>query len=274
MYPPIKILFAVDFSERARALAPAVRELAKLCDAEVNVLHTVELGPHHPYENEASQAREKLDALISEDLKGCNIVVHITPGDPASKIVEIARSGGADLIMMPTRGRGLFHIPVIGSVTARVLHDAPCPVWTDAQRRDVAAYPQHGIRTVVCAVDLGSRSSVVLGLAARVAEFWEASLRLVHVMEFSPKADWTQERRAQMTPVVEGQLKQLAEEAGGRPIIEALDGSPIEEVLAAAERCHADLIVVGRTLVLEDEVHEGATSYGIVAGSHCPVLSV
>ncbi len=47
-----------------------------------------------------------------------------------------------------------------------------------------------------------------------------------------------------------------------------------EEVIDAAARCQADLIVVGRTQVLEDERQANSTAYGIIAGSHCPVLSV
>jgi nucleotide-binding universal stress UspA family protein len=277
MFPPKKIVFAVDFSERAGTMARRVRELAQQCDAEVKVLHTVEFDPRDSFAAKATEAREKLDALIREELVGCDVVVHLTPGDPASTIVDIARSGSSDLIMMPTHGHGVFLRAVLGSVTAKVLHGAPCPVWTSAHQQTRPAYQEHGIKTILCAVDLGPRSSVLLQAAVQAAQFWQAGMRLVHVMELShpsTKADWTQERRDQITSAVEGQLRRLAEGTGGRPIIEALDGSPIKEVIDAAQRCHADLIVVGRTQVLEDVAQQSSTAYGIIAGSHCPVLSV
>jgi nucleotide-binding universal stress UspA family protein len=277
MFPPKKIMFAVDFSERARTMARTVRELAQRCDAEVKVLHTLEFGPRDSYDTKAAEAREKLDALISEELVGCDLVVHLTPGDPANTIVDTARSGSTDLIMLPTRGHGAFLRPVLGSVTAKVLHNAPCPVWTSAHQQTRPDYQEHGIKTILCAVDLGSRSSLVLHTAVQAAQLWQAGLRLAHVMELShpsTKADWTPGRRDQITSAVEGQLRQLAEGTGGRPIVEVLAGSPIKEVTDAAERCHADLIVVGRTQVLEDEAQSNSTAYGIIAGSHCPVLSV
>ena len=277
MFPPKKIVFAVDFSELTRTLARAVRQLAEQCDAEVTVLHVFELDPHEAYGVKQAETREKLDALISEHLAGCNLVVHLTPGDPARTIVEVARAGSADLIMMSTAGHGVLLRSMVGSITAKVLHDAPCPVWTRARQQTRPAYQEHGIKNVFCAVDLGSRSSLVLHAAAQMAQLWQAGLRLAHVIELtnpSTKADWTPESRDQITSAVEGQLRQLAEETGGSPIIEVLNGSPMKEVIDASGRCHADLIVVGRTQVLEDEATPSSTAYGIVAGSHCSVLSV
>jgi nucleotide-binding universal stress UspA family protein len=44
----------------------------------------------------------------------------------------MARESAFDLIMMPTRGRGRFRAALLGSVTAKVLHDSACAVWTAA----------------------------------------------------------------------------------------------------------------------------------------------
>lgn len=258
-------------------MARTVRELAQQCDAEVKVLHTLTLGPRDAHDAKAAEAREKLNALISEDLAGCNVVVHLAPGDPASTIVSVARQGSSDLVMMPTRGHGAFVRSLLGSVTADVLHNAPCPVWTSAHRQTDQAYQKHGIKTILCAADLSSRSSLVLQTAMQAAQLCQAEVRLMHVMELShspTKAGWTPERRDQMTSAVEKQLRQLADGLGGGSVIEVLEGSPIKEVIDAAQRCHADLLVVGRTQVLEDEGRANSTAYGIIADSHCPVLSV
>ena len=204
-------------------------------------------------------------------------MVHVTPGDPASVIVHVARNAKSDLIMMPTHGHGVFLRSALGSVTAKVLHNAPCPVWTSAHQQRSPGYQEHGIRTILCAVDLGAHSSSVLRTAGEAARLWSASLRLVHVMEIgepSTKADWTPERRDQATSVVEGQLRRLAEETGENPIIEVLVGSPVNEVIDAAGRCQADLIVVGRTQAATADAQPSSTAYGIIAGSQQPVLSV
>jgi nucleotide-binding universal stress UspA family protein len=277
MFPAKKILFPVDFSEPAGTMARTVRELAKQCNAEVQVLHTLELDPGDSCAAKMAEASEKLDSLISKHLADCNLVVHLIPGAPASTIVDVARKVVVDLIMMPTSGHGVFARALLGSVTARVLHDAPCPVWTTAPQKPRPAYQDHGIKTILCAVDLSSRSSLVLRTAVQAAQFWQAQVRLTHVMELSrssTKADWTPERRDEITAAVEGKLGELAQGAGGIPLVEVLHGSPVREVIDAAERCHADLIVVGRTQVVEDEANPNSTAYGIIAGSHRPVLSV
>jgi hypothetical protein len=65
-----------------------------------------------------------------------NIGCLIDEGDPGSRIVETARASDVDLIMMPTRGRGSVRSALLGSVTAKVLHDAACAVWTAGAYRD------------------------------------------------------------------------------------------------------------------------------------------
>jgi len=278
MLPPRKILFAADLSEGSRRLARTVCRLAQRSNAEVEVLHTFELGPHDAYAAKADEAGQEMSALIAGELADCNVALHLVPGDPARAIVDMARKGGADLIMMPTRGQSVWDRSLTGSITARVLHDAPCPVWTSTGRHtNRAAHRDHGIKTILCAVDFGPRSALVLHAAMQVAQWWQASVRLANVIEItnrSTQADWTRESRDQITADVERQLRQLAEGVGGEPIIEVLAGSPVTEVTHAAERCHADLIVLGRTQVLEGEARPSSTAYDIIAASHCAVLSV
>lgn len=48
-------------------------------------------------------------------------------GDPASEILELAREG-CDLIVMGRRGRGRMAKALLGSVSEKVLKEAPCPV--------------------------------------------------------------------------------------------------------------------------------------------------
>ena len=48
--------------------------------------------------------------------------------NPPIRIVSYAREHTIDLIMMPTHGYGPFRSLLIGSVTAKVLHDIELPV--------------------------------------------------------------------------------------------------------------------------------------------------
>ena len=92
---------------------------------------------------------EMLDSLLQEAEKGLaalksaaageglRVETHVLTGQPAHTIVEHARTGGFDLIVMGTHGRTGFSHLFVGSVAERVVRRAPCPVLTvrDTTRR-------------------------------------------------------------------------------------------------------------------------------------------
>jgi nucleotide-binding universal stress UspA family protein len=51
-----------------------------------------------------------------------------TAGGAAHAIADAAREAGADLIVVGTRGQGPVPGLLLGSVTHRLLHVAPCPI--------------------------------------------------------------------------------------------------------------------------------------------------
>ena len=55
-------------------------------------------------------------------------VVHGTNIDPADLIAGVAKDVDADVIVVGTRGHGRVAGMLLGSVTQRLLHVAPCPV--------------------------------------------------------------------------------------------------------------------------------------------------
>ena len=54
--------------------------------------------------------------------------VHALTGEPDAAIAAFARSSGADLVAMATRGRGAMHHLVLGSVALRTAHLSEVPV--------------------------------------------------------------------------------------------------------------------------------------------------
>ncbi len=103
----------------------------------------------------------------------------VVEGPAAACIVERAATMEAPLIMMPTRGHTRFRQLLLGSVTAAVLHDAACPVWTDAHTEDGPELT--GVyNSMVCAIDMGPRTPGVLQTSIEFSSHFGASLHVVH----------------------------------------------------------------------------------------------
>jgi nucleotide-binding universal stress UspA family protein len=59
---------------------------------------------------------------------------HMMEERPADAILDIAERKGADLIVVGSRGRGLGGRALLGSVSTRVVHHAPCAVFIAGDR--------------------------------------------------------------------------------------------------------------------------------------------
>jgi len=59
---------------------------------------------------------------------GYAVETRVEIGRPASVLLDAARDGGADLIVVGSRGRGPIASMLLGSVSAEVSAHAPCPV--------------------------------------------------------------------------------------------------------------------------------------------------
>ena len=77
-------------------------------------------------------------ALLLRNFEGLRLRRVVYEGDPEAQIAAFAQAEDVQLIVMPTHGYGVFRRYLIGSVTAKVLHDVSCPVLTGAHidRRD------------------------------------------------------------------------------------------------------------------------------------------
>ena len=194
MQSPTRILLPLDFSERSAGAVRYGRVLASQFGAELILLHVVtppqlefgavEIGGSRLgdlYRDQVGAAGRALESFHAEELSGLNVRRTVLEGDPARRIVEFSHERAADLIVMPTHGYGTFRRFILGSNTAKVLHDADCPVWTGVHLDETQVEPVPQIKTVLCGVDLGSQSSKALCWAALFAQSFGARLVLLHV---------------------------------------------------------------------------------------------
>jgi nucleotide-binding universal stress UspA family protein len=266
------ILFPVDFSDRCRGAAHAVRAVARWFDAEVMPLHVIDSAATRSlHENLLHSARQAMDKLIASELTDCRVAPCVTTGDPAVRIVEHALNRRSTLIMMPTHGYGALHRFLLGSVTAKVLHDAACPVWTSAHLESWPVMDKVALRSILCGMDFGPRSSVALQCASQLAEEFHANLTVAHAISlFDTLYEW----RSQAAKAAEEKVRRMETELGVNAAVEIVDGSPAFALSEIAERLDADLVVIGRTHIAAKFAKLGTSAYAIIAHSPSPVLSV
>ncbi|MEO1815165.1 MAG: universal stress protein [Acetobacterium sp.] len=74
-------------------------------------------------------AAEFLDDIASAfDFSGIDLEKTVVTGEPSIEILDLARSEAFDLIVMGNRGMSKLKRFFTGSVTQRVIAEAPCPV--------------------------------------------------------------------------------------------------------------------------------------------------
>lgn len=70
--------------------------------------------------------RETVETFLGQTVKDTSHEITICQGDPADAIVQFAGETSPSLIVMPTHAHGKFRRFLLGSVTAKVLHDVEC----------------------------------------------------------------------------------------------------------------------------------------------------
>ena len=285
-----KILLPVEFTERCVGAARCAGFLAGHFHAELALLHVAtapyvaygEVNAYPPaadfYTERWEQQRRELDAFLSDAPAGLKVTRVLLDGEPARQIVDYAQKGCFDLIVMPTHGYGPVRRFLQGSVTARVLHDAKCAVWTGPHLEQAPDRTKLSVRRILCALDLGPESRAVLEWAAAMASEFAAELIILHVLpsstvtaggfRFDPR--WLGEAQREARRRI-AQL-QTETDAEGEIDIEVGDAAPTVRDVARLRQ--ADLLVIGRTQGSGVLSRLQASEFPIVREAPCPVVSV
>jgi nucleotide-binding universal stress UspA family protein len=279
------ILFPVDFSDRCAAVVPHVEAAARRFNASVTLLHMVEplVMPYGPIEtlvfpglqpaNLVVKAEKVLESFAGSAFEGIPVRRVVETGDPALRIAGLARDWGIEMIMMPTRGLGAFRAALLGSVTARILHDADCLVWTAAHVETLSMDRHIEWRRIICAVDLSPDSAHLIQAALYLNRTFGAIVRIAHAVpgEEAPSrrlsnAEFEKSRAAKTIQDI-----QMGEDTDFEVCIES---GEVSRIVARCVRRHdADLVLAGRGLDRGDTRLRSHT-YAIIRDAGCPVLSI
>ena len=230
-------LFAVKQASRLQQpegslLLVVAMSLAKAAQAGMAARHAAEL-----LQTEAEQAMEEAKQVVAAEGK-------IVNGDPATVLLSEAEH--ATLLALGSHGRRRAAGILLGTVAARMLHEAPCSVLISRPARDPDTWPQ----AVVAGVDGSAESELAVAAARSVASARGADLRLV-----SATTDQVDREAAQRVA----------------PELEERDGRALGLLKAESET--ADLVVVG-SRGLQGLKALGSVSERIAHQASCSVLVV
>lgn len=136
--PFTRVLVAVDGSDQSLHAARTAARLGRALGVPLTVLtvfHEPSAAVGEPQFSAAlthalDEARRIVEAARQAILEAGGPEPETTwlGGDPAETILSTARTGGYDLVVLGTRGRGRFQAALLGSVSAAVAARAGRPV--------------------------------------------------------------------------------------------------------------------------------------------------
>lgn len=191
-----KILVPTDFSDNAPFAYRHAQEIANRFGAKIDLIHVI---PTLKYFNESiakleaplnimdeelypsaqKEAQKRLQRAMDENLTDESegeAIVHIDR-KPSTTIVEVAKTEGYDLIVMPSKGRHNSNL-LRGSTTSKVIRHSEVPVFTVD-----AGLTAEGLKKILVPTDGSIVSFSALPFALTIADIYGAEILLFHVEE-------------------------------------------------------------------------------------------
>ncbi len=140
-----KVLLATDGSDGSLHAARVLGELLTgLPESQVTVVYVAHIPRSFNLTDEFGNKitpevpmdimiRRSADPILKRTLSALGLPedrvnFEVQVGEPAEEIVDLARLEGYDLVVVGSRGLGPVKEILLGSVSNRILHTAPCPV--------------------------------------------------------------------------------------------------------------------------------------------------
>jgi nucleotide-binding universal stress UspA family protein len=288
------IIIGVDFSPTMSRVGEWIRRYVAP-DAAITLVHAFEPTPlpgflsrlrpaQAPTNDDAARLEQEL--MRWRDENGIPDARCVVRAEPAHLLIQrVAREAKATLVVIGARASSDRPWLRLGSTAERLLRGAPSSVLVIHGRPDAAP------RKLLVAVDDAAITPHVLSVAGELADRFDASIHAVHVLSNAAYSHVLSMEAATSKTTAEAQAKLAIDMSAeslrwlqelwrntlrhGQLEVEIPHGVPGNEILAAAERVGADLIVIGRYgigRVIPAVL--GSVVGSVVHGATCPVLVV
>jgi len=252
----IILLHAVYFEEEEFTNAPEQRE------------KRFKLGKEFCYQTK--------DKVLSEF--GVQVESLVCEGEPPDVIVDIAREKKADLISMGTHGRKGIKRLIMGSVTSKVIVNAPCDVMV-VKRPCTECTGEY--KSILVPFDGSEFSKKALGRACKLSKIDNAEITVLYVIpHYEEMIEFLKTESIKKGLLEEAQkiidvAREIASGYGIAIKTDVRDGHAGEKIIESAKMLKNDLIVMGahgwRGV---SKAIMGSTTERVIMNASCPVLVV
>lgn len=279
-----KILCPVDFSENSVKALQWTESLARKFGSEVIVLHVMD---PYPVAADLGFDYEKYQSVVTKDLNNFVMPLKIkhetllSTGEAANKIVALAKSLNASLVVMGTSGlEGAAH-KLLGSTTERVVRTGDVPVLTIAPAcHGPGARETHKVLMPLSSVKKPPKG---YGRLRSIVQALQAEVTLTHIVEFNnPMFDSNFDANPFLVTSYETSMLKDELQRIGMKILDMENppeamigfGQPAQEIMKETEDEQYDFVLMGarkRTFLTR---FVESTAYRILSHSKAPVITV
>lgn len=290
----MKILCTIDGSRYSQWALDWLPRLSSPDECSLLLVHAVNMTQFKTWAKLDQKSRSALVKVLEFSLEGAarllegaevkaaktfgDVRAKLLRGHPAEVIARSAKRERADLLVVGSRGVTEFQPMLLGSVSRRLLMQAPCPVL-------VVKKPAHGLRRVVLGADGSIESWEAVAWLSQLPAKIRPAVTVASVIPPLPLESIRLPARAlavgdQVEGVLRREGQKLAARVAGtlrkagfptKGIV--LAGAPGAELVKLAGRERAELIIVGsRSGRSAHEYFMGSVADTVVKHAPCSVL--
>lgn len=276
------VLLPIDFSRDSEHILDFAKGLPALGVKVVVLSHVVEAsGMEGPIiAAKVDEVRDKLREIASQlSALGLKVQVRVPTGDPFEGIVGLATEMGVDAVVVGSHAKGLMTQLVAGSVSERLLRDAPVPmllVRFDIIRNqsEPATLLKRFGEKVLLPTDFSLSASHAFSSAMELPKGVIKTLYLMHVIDPA----LTGEKRRKTEEGAEFHLRNLqalAQQQGISTSVIVSMGDPQRSILAEIDERRITGVITGtRGRNAIQEALLGSVSMTLLKQASCPVVIV
>ena len=284
MYETMVVGF--DDSQSSRAALIEASNMAKRNGGKVILVHAVFFDSE-----EFGIAPEQLEKRLKIGEKACiqsqemvssefgvDVQSLLCQGDPPDVILDIAEGKKADLIVLGTHGRRGLNRLLMGSVTSRIILDAPMDVLV-VKKPCTKCTGEY--KSILVPFDGSDFSKRALHRACQVAREHDGEVNVIYVIPRYEemlgffRTDSIRKSLMQEATKITDSAKELASLEGSVIKTTITEGYSSDKIIEAAKEAGHDLIVMGSHGYRGvNKAIMGSTAERVIIDASCPVLIV